>query len=142
MGFFYFLFLFQVMIVVNKKERNILMRDVKYMESAADFPKHVSKTSQVLDEELLVDFIKNNKEIIQEVYVGMAEDWSCSNPYWTKNEGFGDRKYLVLKSIWATPTAEVIFTDGEMIRFACVKRKIKKMTFIQNLFSLVGGKSS
>lgn len=118
------------------------MRDVKYMEYAADFPTHVPKTRQVLDEELLVYFIKNHKETIQEIYVGMAEDWSCTNPYWTRNEGFGDRKYLVLQSSWATPTAEVIFTDGEMIRFACVKRTIKKPTLIQKIFSIVGGKNS
>jgi hypothetical protein len=68
---------------------------------------------------IIKEYIEKNKELIEEVYCGMREDWS-----WTAEAVFEDNDYTIDLnrdsvsiagiggSTWATPIMEITFKDG------------------------------
>lgn len=78
------------------------------------------------DYKLAKEFIMQNKEVIKEASLGMAEDW-----FWTAETVYEDGKFLIdldknnintagiNGSHWATPSLMVEFKDGSEVMYAC-----------------------
>lgn len=81
---------------------------------------------KMYDYKSVLDFIEKNRDEIQEIQLGMSEDW-----FYTAETIFEDNQILVdlnnpyLKiagiagSSWATPVMHIVYKNGEEIRKAC-----------------------
>lgn len=81
---------------------------------------------KMYDYKAALAFIEKNRDEIQEVQLGMLEDW-----WWTAETIFGDDEFFVdlndpeLKiagiagSSWATPVMQIVYKNGVEIGKAC-----------------------
>lgn len=81
---------------------------------------------KIYDYKSVLDFIEKNRDEVQEIQLGMLEDW-----FWTAVTIFEDNQILVdlndpdLKiagiagSSWATPVMNIVYKNGEEIYKAC-----------------------
>ena len=78
-----------------------------------------------VDWDRVMSFIEENKEKIESVYVGLAEDWNCtSGEVWNDENGYINEEdtYVFGSSMWATPSMEVDFKDGANETYECWKQ--------------------
>lgn len=74
-----------------------------------------SKGSKQVDWVKVKEFIEENKDIVQSVTVGLAEDWGyTSGEVWNSTDGYISKEdtYVYASSKWATPAMDVEFKNG------------------------------
>lgn len=97
----------------------------KSMSFSAGFfgaPYENPEGSRQVDWNKAKQFIEENKERLEDVEVGLAEDWDCTySELWTKENGYKNAGYLQFygASTWATPAITVTYLDGTEETFEC-----------------------
>lgn len=74
-----------------------------------------SKGSKQVDWDKVKEFVESNKENLESVTVGLAEDWSyTSGEVWNSKEGYipKENTYVYASSKWATPAMDVEYKSG------------------------------
>lgn len=81
-----------------------------------------SNNYKEVDWKRVKDFIEENKDSLESVYAGLAEDWGyTSGEVWNSNDGYIPQEdtYVYACSKWATPSIEVYYKDGKTSMFEC-----------------------
>ena len=115
----------------------IELTEFKRVEKISDFPEATIRKH--LDWDYVRQYISDNKKSINYIEVGIAEDWpSTAVTIWNKDYGYVNAKYVVDSSNRGNPGVAVVFIDGDVVQFTCVKRaEKKKVSFFKKMFNFV-----
>lgn len=65
-------------------------------------------------------FIEENKDKIESVKAGLAEDWGyTADTIWTQEKGYLPQGNVYGASSWATPSINVVYVDGSSKTYEC-----------------------